>query len=97
MDQLNKTYHCEWCELKFSRKYHVKRHTNEVHENIKIFKCPVCRYCAKRKDHMLKHVGKHIINNKCPICHLVYDSKNILKLHVDHHVRQILDDKNKKN
>ena len=52
-----RTHICDTCGKKFSQKYYLKKHMFS-HSNMKPFKCPVCDYVAKRKDHVRGHIKK---------------------------------------
>ena len=52
----NKSYKCEICNISFSRKGNLKRHTIIVHkEGKKQFKCDVCADEFKQKSNLNKH------------------------------------------
>ena len=49
-----KTYQCQYCEYKATRKYRLANHTESMHEG-KTYQCQYCEYKATTKSNLTKH------------------------------------------
>jgi hypothetical protein len=61
--------HTVW--LSTTKKYILKVHIKDVHENTKYYKCTQCKYVEARKDSLkahIKFVHENIKDYKCSIC-----------------------------
>lgn len=56
---------CSMCNKTFKRKYHLRRHMSETHQDTRRdylkehnFVCPICHKTFKRKYHLRRHMNK---------------------------------------
>lgn len=47
------------CEAAPRDAWHLRRHINSVHRNLRPFKCKICSKTFKQKDHLKKHACTH--------------------------------------
>ena len=48
-------YKCNTCQKEFSTYSNLKRHTDNIHDKIKQYKCEFCDFCAAQKPNLKKH------------------------------------------
>ena len=55
-----KQFHCTYCYQSFGMKGNLKKHIDEVHENIRPFECEICQGKFARKEKLREHIeGVH--------------------------------------
>ena len=52
-----KKFKCDSCDMSYTRKEHLKRHVNAVHEGKKNYNCNFCEMGFSRKDYLKRHVA----------------------------------------
>ena len=62
-------FNCEYCKADFTKKDHLKRHTESVHLG---YKCNLCKYEATAKMSLQSHIESKHERKKylCPQCEL---------------------------
>ena len=79
-----KTFICEICNNKFSKKSSIKQHVATVHGN-KSFKCKVCNASFLRNRDMKRHnarVHKGQKQFECDLCNVQLSRNEHLKRHI---------------
>ena len=78
---------CPECNKTIADKRKLQGHIREVHENIKDFKCHLCKKEFKRKFHLHEHIDRqHNIprkEHKCDNCEKTFNVKYDLETHVE--------------
>ena len=83
-----KIYECHYkgCGKSFQTSWNLKRHINEVHLQLRPFKCDVCGDRFKRQFHLDRHKAakhaEHLKIVKCPYCHETFKNFKELEVHV---------------
>ncbi|KAK2144762.1 hypothetical protein LSH36_733g01023 [Paralvinella palmiformis] len=54
-----KRYYCPQCPYTGKDIWHLKRHVNDVHQQLKDLKCPMCDYSTGRKHRLVTHMKNH--------------------------------------
>ncbi len=74
---------CPTCNMKFSGKFTLKRHIQNVHENLKLFCCVLCNRSFAAKIHLERHLLIHSGEKpfSCSVCLKAFRHKNALKRH----------------
>ncbi|CAH2083353.1 unnamed protein product [Euphydryas editha] len=87
----NKKHQCLYCDARFRRHDHLKRHMNSLHSkavNTLLLKCPVCDEEFSRRSMVLKHVKKNhedVQSFECRICLYKTTSLDDLESHSNTH------------
>lgn len=55
----SKQYGCEYCDRRFKRQEHLKRHVRSLHMGEKPFNCLICGKKFSRSDNLNQHVKTH--------------------------------------
>ena len=80
----NYGHDCQLCDKEFSRANNLKRHIEQVHMSLKLFKCDQCQFETSAKATMKEHKSsKHEgITYKCDQCDKKCYDKRSLKNHI---------------
>ena len=81
----NKSFKCEVCDYRSSRKCDLKKHISLVHEAKKRFKCDICKAIIITKYGLKRHINsvhEGIKPFKCNICDYQTTRKLSLKSHI---------------
>ena len=88
-------YECDLCDdnLQFVTKWkhHIKAHKENVHMNLKPFRCDICKYSSYFRNNILKHTNRMHGNCvfKCDLCDNKYNHKSgLLHHHRAEHLQQ---------
>ena len=79
------TFLCDRCEFRTSRKDHLRRHIQRVHDKLKPHECPKCDHKFFSKYHMQIHFKAIHENCKeltCPECDFKCNRKDQLNIHL---------------
>lgn len=55
----SKTFVCHYCQRRFKRQEHLKRHFRSLHTNEKPFDCTLCGKKFSRSDNLAQHIKTH--------------------------------------
>ena len=80
-----KVFHCEQCNYKAARKYHLRRHTETIHDRSKEFTCELCDYNTVQQSSLKQHV-KEVHNgnrHQCDHCSYSASKKQTMEKHVE--------------
>ena len=79
---IGKQYQCSQCDKKYSTKFKLTLHTNEVHRGEDIL-CTQCDYRTKNKKSFIRHLIKHSEERpfSCEKCGLAFKCKNTFNSH----------------
>lgn len=56
---LSKQFGCEFCDRRFKRQEHLKRHVRSLHMGEKPFECHICNKSFSRSDNLNQHIKTH--------------------------------------
>lgn len=63
IDDGTKQYGCQYCQRRFKRQEHLKRHVRSLHMGEKPYNCHICHKNFSRSDNLLQHIRTHNNNN----------------------------------
>ncbi|CCD23228.1 Com2p NDAI_0B01930 [Naumovozyma dairenensis CBS 421] len=55
----SKQFGCEYCERRFKRQEHLKRHVRSLHIGVKPYTCHICQKNFSRSDNLSQHIKTH--------------------------------------
>ena len=64
-------YECTLCDMSSDKEHAVKMHTKVVHNKVKDFPCPMCKYLSGRPADLRSHIKRH--DNPCEFTPLFSD------------------------
>jgi hypothetical protein len=87
-------FSCDLCQSTFANDWLLKRHIGNVHKKDRLYRCEICDFSAKRKEHLEEHM---IVHNQvtlicdlcdfktlriCDFCDHKSVSKDVLRMHI---------------
>ena len=65
-----KLYSCDHCNMKFTKKYNLNSHVNDVHKKVKIYHCDKCPQTFSRLSNLARHIKTdgHLRQFDCQSC-----------------------------
>ena len=85
IDETYKTYECNYCGIKYSDKYNLKKHILNMHGNSN-FKCEKCARKFNSKDYLKKHLNTvHALSKtryQCEYCSKSFAMKHGREIHI---------------
>jgi len=82
---LDRTYSCNICGKRFSRKFNLNTHIKCVHSDEKDYICPFCQRAFNHSSNLRKHIKTVHGEEKrlpCPDCNKPFKHKEALKSHL---------------
>ncbi|CAH1263958.1 ZNF91 [Branchiostoma lanceolatum] len=82
------TRECEICGRRFPGQRQMERHRDQVHMNVRKFKCDVCGKDFKRKAELIIHMSVHtgVYSHLCMYCGKAFKVQACLKQHITIHL-----------
>ena len=80
-----KQFHCTYCSQSFGMRGNLKKHIDEVHENLRPFECDICHGKFARKEKLREHIeGVHekIKPFQCSSCDYRSHLKGAMTKHI---------------